>query len=64
MRVKIRKDGSIRMTATSKRDSLNLLKFLSSADGNNDPERQELIKRKEQECLELEKTKSSEPKID
>lgn len=54
MKVQKFKNGTIKMTATSKRDSLNLLKFLSAAAGNDDPERQALIAQKEKELLESE----------
>ena len=60
MKIKVRKNGSISMTALTKRDSVNLLKILSSAAANVDPEREALIKRKEQECVESEKAQSSE----
>jgi len=59
MKVKKYKNGTIKMTATSKRDSLNLLKFLSAAAGNNDPDRLALIEQKEKECQELEKQQGS-----
>jgi len=49
MKTTISKGGVIKMTATSKKDSLNLLKFLSNAAGNNDPERVKLISEKEKE---------------
>jgi len=55
MKTTISKGGVIKMTATSKRDSLNLLKFMSKASGNNDPEREKLISEKEKE---LSKNKS------
>lgn len=52
MKVQKFKNGVIKMTATSKRDSLNLLKFVSAAAGNHDPEREALISQKEKELNE------------
>lgn len=51
MKTTVSKTGIIRMTATSKKDSLSLLKFLSKAAGNNDPEREKLIQLKELELM-------------
>lgn len=50
MKVKYGKNGSIKLTAESKRDSLNLLKFMAG----DDPEWAVEIARKEKECEELE----------
>lgn len=50
MKVKISKNGAVKMTAQSKRDSLNLLKFMAG----DDPEFAEIIAKKEKECEELE----------
>ena len=57
MKVRKYKDGRIKMTATSKIDSLNLLKFMAA--GDDDPEMKALIERKEKECEELEKQQGS-----
>lgn len=54
MNIKIRKNGSIKMTAKSKRDSLNLLKLMYSMTNSKDLEMEELIKKKEKECEEFE----------
>ena len=59
MKVRKYKNGTIKMTATSKRDSLNLLKFMASAAGDEDTEIKALIEKKEKECEELEKQQSS-----
>ena len=50
MKVKKYKNGTIKMTAENKRDSLNLLKFISASAGNDSPEREALIQKKEIEC--------------
>lgn len=47
MRIRKCKNGVITMTATSKRDSLNLLKFLNAMAGDNDPDRQKMIEERE-----------------
>lgn len=58
MKVKMSKNGSIKMTAQSKKDSLNLLKFMASAAGDESPEMKALIEKKEKECEEIEKKQS------
>ena len=50
MKIRKSKNGAIKMTAQSKRDSLNLLKFMAG----DDPEFAELIAKKEKECAEFE----------
>jgi hypothetical protein len=57
MKIQISKNGAIKLTAKSKRDSLQLLKFMYSASGKKDQKTEDLIKSKEDEILELEKNK-------
>ena len=50
MKVRKYKNGVIKLTATNKKDSLNLLKFMVSVAGDDDPEMKKLIEDKENEC--------------
>lgn len=52
MKVRRYKNGVIKLTSESKRDSLNLLKFMHKAAGDNDPDRVKLIAEKESELEE------------
>lgn len=49
MKVKKAGNGKVTLTAESKRDSLNLLKFMAFASGNDNPETKALIEKKEKE---------------
>ena len=58
MEIKKSKNGSIQMTAKSKRDSLNLLKFMNNLIGDDDPERKKLIEEREDICNKIEASKT------
>lgn len=49
MKIKFYKNGGMRITAQNNHDSLSLFKFLDNSIGDNNPERQKYIARKEAE---------------
>ena len=49
MKVTKSKNGVIKMTATSKKDSLKLLEFLDAMAGDNDQQRAEMIRKKRED---------------
>lgn len=63
--MKVRKNGTgVRVTAESKRDSLNLLKFLEKMGGKeNDPNRQSLKKERELDIEDLDELRTEWAKL-